>query len=85
MAEKVVKSNKEVEKKEKPSFRNYIVSKRSEDNKWQVKFMGGEKAIKLFDTKAEAVEYTKKMAENQDGTVLIKPSKGKMKGKFQKR
>ena len=69
--------------KEKPAFRNYIVSKR-EDGKWQVKFAGGEKAIKLFATKVEALEYTKKMAENQDGVVLVKPSKGKMKGKFQK-
>lgn len=69
--------------KEKPAFRNYIVSKR-EDGKWQVKFAGGEKAIKLFANKVEALEYTKKMAENQDGVVLVKPSKGKMKGKFQK-
>ena len=69
--------------KEKPAFRNYIVNKR-EDGKWQVKFAGGEKAIKLFATKVEALEYTKKMAENQDGVVLVKPSKGKMKGKFQK-
>lgn len=84
MACKVNKNTEKEVKKEKPAFRNYIVSKR-EDGKWQVKFAGGEKVIKLFDTKVEAVDYTKKMAENQEGKVLIKPSKGKMKGKFQKR
>lgn len=63
------------------STRVYHVSKR-EDGKWAVKFAGGEKAIKLFDTQAEAKEYTKKMAENQGGAMLIHNSKGANKGKI---
>ena len=43
----------------------YHVNKRASDGKWTVKFAGGEKVIKVFDTKAEAEAYTKKMAENQ--------------------
>lgn len=63
------------------TYRNYHVVKR-EDGKWEVKFAGGKKAIKLFATQAEAVEYSKKMAENQDGTVLVHNSKGKNKGRI---
>ena len=61
--------------------RSYHVAKR-EDGKWQVKYAGGQKAIKLFDTQAEAVEYTKKMANNQEGAMLVHNSKGKNKGKI---
>ncbi|MFA6830156.1 MAG: DUF2188 domain-containing protein [Bacilli bacterium] len=61
--------------------KTYHVAKR-EDGKWQVKYAGGQKAIKLFDTKAEAMEYTKAMAENQGRAVLVHPSKGKFKGKI---
>ena len=63
--------------------RVYHVSKRAEDGKWAVKYAGGEKAIKLFATKAEAEAYTKKMAENQGGVMLTHASKGKKKGKIQ--
>ncbi|MBR1847541.1 MAG: DUF2188 domain-containing protein [Bacilli bacterium] len=63
----------------------YHVSKRAEDNKWVIKFAGGEKVIKLFNTKAEALEYADKLAANQDGTVLFHASKGEKKGKIQKR
>lgn len=67
--------------KKEVNYRNYHVAKR-EDGKWQVKFAGGEKAIKLFDTQKEAIEYTKKMAENQGGTVLVHNSKGANKGRI---
>lgn len=70
------------EEKKNTSAKTYHVSKRLEDGKWQVKYAGGEKAIKLFDTKAEAMEYTKKMAENQGRAVLVHASKGKFKGKM---
>ena len=35
----------------------YHISKRASDGKWAIKFAGGEKAIKLFDTKQEAMAY----------------------------
>lgn len=73
---------KPVEKKNEGT-RVYHVVKRKEDNKWAVKFAGGEKVIKLFDTKVEAEAYTKKMAENQGGVMLTHASKGKSKGRIQ--
>jgi len=68
----------------KDGTRVYHVAKR-EDGKWAVKFAGGDKVIKLFKTQAEAIEYTKKMADNQDGKVLVHNSKGANKGKIKKK
>lgn len=65
-------------KEEKTAARNYHVAKRP-DGKWQVKFAGGEKAIKLFATQAEAIEYAKKLAGNQDGSISIHKKDGKMR------
>lgn len=67
-----------------PGYRTYHLVKR-EDGKWEVKFAGGQKAIKLFNTQKEALEYSKKMAENQGGTVLVHNSKGANKGRIQKK
>ena len=80
---------KEEKKERKPAdlkngTRVYHVAKR-EDGKWVVKYAGGEKVIKTFDTQKEAVEYTKKMAENQEGKVLVHNSKGANKGKIKKK
>lgn len=66
----------------KDATRVYHVVKRPEDNKWAVKFAGGEKVIKLFNTQAEAVAYSKQMAENQGGKMLVHNSKGQNKGKI---
>ena len=66
----------------KDATRVYHVVKRPEDNKWAVKFAGGEKVIKLFDTQAEAIAYSKQMAENQGGKMLVHNSKGQNKGKI---
>lgn len=72
------KEEKEEKEKEQEKKRNYHVSKR-EDGKWQVKFAGGEKAIKLFSTQAEAIAYAKKLAENQEGSISIHKKDGKMR------
>ena len=68
----------------KDGTRVYHVAKR-EDGKWTVKFAGGDKVIKLFDTQAEAKEYTKQMAKNQDGKMLVNNSKGANKVKIKKK
>ena len=73
------------EPKKEVTFRTYHVSKRKEDGKWTVKYAGGEKVIKLFDTQKEALEYTNKMAENQGGSVLVHASKGANKGRIKKK
>ena len=76
-------------KKAKPNLKDgtrvYHVAKREEDGKWAVKFAGGDKVIKLFDTQAEALEYSKAMAKNQDGKLLVHNSKGANKGKIKKK
>ena len=58
--------------------RNYHVSFR-EDGKWQVKFAKGSKALKLFDTQAEAIAFAKEKAENQDGSITIHKKDGKIR------
>lgn len=63
----------------------YHVVKRASDNKWCVKFAGGKKVIKLFDTKPEALAYVDVLAANQNGGVYIHASKGKSKGKIIKK
>ena len=74
---------KELEKEDtKVGGKVYHVSKRASDGKWQVRFANGKKAIKLFDTKQQAMDYTKTLAENQDAGILVHPSKGKNKGRF---
>ncbi len=62
----------------------YHVVKRS-DGKWEVKLAKGEKAIKLFDTKPEAMAYTEKMADNQGASLAVHASKGQNKGRIQKK
>ena len=86
-AKKAAPAKKPAPKKEEKKtvdFRNYHVAKRA-DGKWQVKYAGGEKAIKLFDTQKEALEFTNKMAANQGGSVLVHASKGAQKGKIKKK
>lgn len=59
--------------------KNYHITQRKEDGKWQVKSAGSEKVIKLFDTQAEAIAYTNKMAKNQDGNITIHKKDGKIR------
>lgn len=66
----------------KDATRVYHVAKRAEDGKWAVKYAGGEKVIKLFDTQKEALDYTKVMAKNQGGQMLVHNSKGANKGRI---
>ncbi len=68
----------------KATGKAYHLSKREEDGKWAIKLAKGEKVIKLFNTKAEALEYANKLSDNQDATLRVHASKGKSKGKIQK-
>lgn len=49
----------------------YHISKRKKDGKWQVKAAGAVKALKLFDTQAEAIDYAKEVAGNQEAKIMI--------------
>ena len=70
---------KKPEPKKEEGAKTYHIAKRASDGKWQVKLASGEIAIKLFDTQAEAIEYAKKMAENQNGSIRVHSVKGKMR------
>ena len=75
------KATKKVENKIK-ARKVYHISKRASDNLWVIKFAGGEKVIKTFPTKKEAVAYSETLAANQDAVVLTHASKGKNQGKI---
>ena len=57
----------------------YHVTKRKSDGKWQVKYRGGERAIKLFNTQAEAIEFAKKLAEKRGGSVTVHKTTGQIR------
>lgn len=67
-----------IEKQEKSDSRPkvYHISLRKSDGMWQVKAAGAEKAIKLFKTQAEAIEYCKPLAENQEASIMIHKKDG---------
>ena len=60
------------------AVKNYHISQR-EDGKWQVKGAKAEKALKLFDTQAEAIKYAKATAGNQEGNFTIHKKDGKIR------
>lgn len=59
--------------------KDYHISQRAEDGMWQVKGEKGAKALKLFRTQAEAIEFAKKTAENQEGNITIHKKDGKIR------
>ncbi|MDE7083352.1 MAG: DUF2188 domain-containing protein [Clostridia bacterium] len=60
----------------KPTTKTYHVSKRKDENMWQVKAAGGAKAIKLFKTQKEAIDFCKTLADNQDANIMIHKEDG---------
>ena len=58
--------------------RVYHISRR-DDKMWQVKFANGKKAIKLFNTQAEAIVFAKKLAKSQDGSIRVHSLKGRIR------
>ena len=65
--------------KKASSKKVYHVSLRKDDGKWQVKYGGGKKAIKLFDTQAEAIKFAESRADSQDGYISIHKKDGKIR------
>ena len=58
--------------------KDYHISQR-EDGKWQVKGAKAEKALKIFDTQAEAIKFAKTTAGNQEGSFTIHKKDGKIR------
>lgn len=51
----------------------------NDDDKWQVKAEKAERALKIFDTQKEAIDYAKVVAENQEGNIVIHKVDGKIR------
>ena len=66
----------EVKSQAQSSNKTYHVSKRKSDGRWQVKMAGGSRAIKLFFTQLEAIDFAKKLAENQEAKIVIHKEDG---------
>lgn len=60
----------------KNAVKVYHISKRKDDGKWQIKAAGGARAIKLFNTQAEAIDYAKTLAGKQDANIVIHKTDG---------
>ncbi|MGI6734724.1 MAG: hypothetical protein BWY30_00805 [Tenericutes bacterium ADurb.Bin239] len=76
------KEVKEEVKKEKEYDRIYHIMKRAKDDRWIVKIAQSRKAIKIFDTQKEAIEYAEILASNNNGVVRVFASKGANKGRI---
>ena len=57
----------------------YHISRRPELNKWQVKATGSDKALKLFNTQKEAIEYANQLADNQGASIRVHSKEGKIR------
>lgn len=66
--------------KYKDGVRVYHISRSKLMSKyWQVKLAGGEKAIKIFPTQAEAITYAKELVRKQGGSIRIHSMKGQLR------
>ncbi len=70
---KPVEANED-DQKAKPA--KYHISQNKKENtahykEWRVRKEGSQKTIKFFKTQAEAIEYAKTLAENQDSSIVI--------------
>jgi hypothetical protein len=79
------KESKPVAKEESPEAEKktngaYFVSPHP-DGGWQVKKANAQKALKRFDTKAEAEKYAKQVAQNQGSNVVRQKKDGKIQKK----
>lgn len=59
--------------------RVYHISKRKSDGKWQVKFGGSDKVIKLFETQAEAIAFAKDLGARNEHGIVIHKTDGKIR------
>ncbi len=80
------KKSVKVEEKETPKkdenkkiSKVYHISHHPTEDKWQVKLAKGEKALKLFDTQLEAIEYAKEVSKNQGGSIRLHSVAGRIR------
>ena len=79
-ATKKTTSKAQVNKKYKDGARVYHIARsKFVSRHWQVKLAGGEKAIKIFPTQAEAINYAKMLVRKQGGSIRIHSMKGQLR------
>lgn len=66
-------------KKKASTARIYHISERKELNKWQIKFAGGERALKFFNTQTEAIAYAKELIAKNGGSYRVHSRSGKLR------
>ncbi|MEG0978362.1 MAG: DUF2188 domain-containing protein, partial [Bacilli bacterium] len=64
---------------EKKIINVYHITQVKSTKKWQVKLGNGQRAIKLFDTQAEANEYAKLLSKNNDRGILLHGRNGRIR------
>ena len=74
------KSAKKPSKKYKDGARVYHIARSKFISRhWQVKLASGEKAIKIFDTQLEAINYAKQLVKTQGGSIRIHSMQGRLR------
>ena len=71
--------NGEADTKKKRNYKAYHISKHPTLDKWQVKATGSNKALKLFDTQEQAIQYAKQVAKNQGVSIRVHSKKGRIR------
>jgi hypothetical protein len=78
-----IKEEEEAKKTNPTGYMNrprvYHIAKQDETGKWQVRLATGQKAIKLFDTQEQAINYAKSLVKTQGGSIRVHSLKGKMR------
>lgn len=69
---------------EKPGKMYWIQKRKSKDGKWEVVIRGGLKAVQLFDTQKEAIDYCENLCKTQNARYQVRASKGAKAGKLGK-
>ena len=72
------KTSAPIDYKEGPRIYHISRSKKQE-GMWQVKLASGEKAVKLFKTQKEAIDYAKSLVNSNGGSIRIHSVKGKIR------
>lgn len=57
----------------------YHITLRQKDDKWQVKKQNSTKAMKLFDTQLEAINYAKTLAKSNNGSIRVHKVTGQIR------
>ena len=59
--------------------RVYHISRHKQDDRWQVKFANGKRALKVTNTQAEAIVYAKQLIKANGGSLRVHSVKGRIR------